>query len=350
MDDRLRAWSNGESKVGYLAMTDVTEKPISAAWLYVKNRSEKTYENDKPDERIDRLQKLQDLSLVYIDGDEVNPADEIIEQGYNFGRRTDGDSPVEIAGGINISLPNPKEGVVEDHAKSRDPEDLKSNWHRLGSLGFFMTGYEDNNSQYPNVYKLSATSLHEGRIRIKNGSAQDTIQTIAQSRWLYVKNKTARTTTYQPTTPYGASRLEALNELKNVKDHYFDRSQLKTGCVENNINNPMQIGNWEVGMPTEDSNLFMKFVKISGGTGKLLGTYAYEIAPATNTTNHIYANVYANYLARTGASGTTEKRKQLRLAIIGGNESWASENGHSASLSTVRSCFCYIGTGEATGE
>lgn len=296
MSNGLRAWKNTARSIGYLNMDSTSPKSAINYWLYFKNRVSESYSSDNVDKRIDRLQKIQDVALTY---------DEVIEKGYN--------NNMNIAAKANQTFYNAPD----------------TGWKRLAALGYFITKVTVDAPD--SVYKCSATSLYNGNIKIQNNSTTNSVSAVVQSRWLDVKEKTARTTTFLPNSKStkGASRLEALQTLNSDKINYFPGSDLKTICV---TGSNISVGSWPSVVE------FKRYLDIPNG--KLLGTYEYSSSSA-------YTNTYQNYLNATNISNGTERHKQLRMYITGGNKNWTTEDGNADTIS-VQSCACYISSGSAT--
>ncbi len=190
------------NSTSYRSMANVpASSPVTNTkyYLMIKNRSSSTYNSDSIDKRIDRLQKLYDVTLT---------RSEIIPWTYEKD---------------NLTLSASKRYLTQTF----DPKD---GYKFIGTVGYSVMAStsNSNDSQIVYCYRLNATS---NTTTMGVALSYDTNTKFRiYARTLQVKQKSKRTTTFSPTekSTKGLSRYVALTALDSAKSKRFLASHIKT--------------------------------------------------------------------------------------------------------------------------
>ncbi|MBQ6546729.1 MAG: InlB B-repeat-containing protein [Bacilli bacterium] len=280
------------------ALNAPTYKPASGSaviqYFSVKHRDPITY-SDAIDTRIDRIQKLQDISLTYSD---VKTISKTLD---------------------NIQLDSNK-------SWSGTLQTIPDGWDYVS-----MGGYNISNATTGGTY-TSRTTLTSNIV--KTGENKDTIKLTAYTSTtipkvkltmyyiIAISSKTERDTTFAPTeySTKGASRYKALKDLYDAKDDSFPGSYVKRYTrVESSTMTVPSGSSW--GMAT-----FTKSISIpSGKKGKILGVAAQGVTNGSQSNAFGSSFTVMNKAYLSGANSTTSAT--YNVIFYAGNTSSSETTG-----------------------
>ncbi len=284
-------------------LTGTSSGSASLFYLYLKNRPEKTYPTETVEQRIDRLQKITDTAVPISSIQEVT----------------------------NCSIDNLLLGETGSYTLSCS---APKNYEYIATSGFLLSNGTVNGGnasrKYVNAYY--ANSSNTGALQATYSYANGSSILKLNGYYAAAPIRTARTSTYTSTKPYGKSRYIALKELANNghANKYFPASYMKVQEVDASVISGTSWYDY-----SKESNTY------SVPNGVILGT---SRMMAINTPNGHYESyvVLADfYRIPLGIKNTAKFFSEFRA----GNQKRSSSSGHEFNRVTSRLAIRYISSG-----
>jgi len=259
-------------------------------YFSVKTRSSVPY-TDNIDTRIDRLQKLQDVVLTYDD--------------------------IKTVASIHDNLTVPKNGKIDVCFYKSD---LASNWELVSPGGYNIAnatndgGFTSRVAVFHYMRDSSCTNTAAYKVGLQSYASPSTDPKVKLTLYYIVarNDKTARTTTFAPTSGKGLARYKALVALNTDKSNHFPQSYIKRYTrVEGSIGS---ISAWGTGTATKNFSI---------PDGKILGVVGHGVNIASGGFGSSYSIINKNWV-----EGMNGKTGTFHLLFYAGNNESGSSTGN----------------------
>ena len=280
-----------------------TAGSTSFFYLYLYKRPGSTYASDTVDKRIERLQKILDVAL---------PKSALKEDGSCYKN--------------NVTI-----GKLKEYTLTCNPPD---GHEFITTSGFLLSNAN------PDGYNVARKYVDQNYI---NTSGQNVIhvssssdnghQSVVQIRGYNIayQKKSASTSTFTPSKPYGKARYVALNNLatNGHANNYFSPSDMKVA--------ELSCGSITATQEWKDWHTYSK-VFAAPNNGLILGLSRLSASGGTNTTYVVIADAYKTTI---GVANTA----QFFIEFRAGSNSRSSDNGVTFSNVNAVAAIRYISTG-----
>ena len=302
---RSRVYGVDQDSIKLWGMDAASSVSVTKYYLGVKNRTSTTY-SDGIDERIDRLQKLQDVSLTY----------------NNFTRT--------VASKDNISLSDDISFTLASHTNKEIILPAGYNLSNASSSGTYVSRV------FLYRYIISNTSTGSSIGAKLQTSYEVSTKVQISVAYILVDKKTSRTTTFSPTSydTEGLSRYMALVALNSAKSNYFPASYIKRYTrVEGSTGN---IAAWGTATATKSFSI---------PNGKILGVAGQGVTNGSGGSGSSYSVINKAYV---GELSTNQTSATYHMTWYAGNNDHSSTTGHAQTKVFGWGHIWYISSGSLT--
>ena len=274
-------------------------------YLYLRDRTATTYSSDSIDTRIDRLLKLQDVVLSYSDIKSV--------------RKTE----------------NPVTVTTSAVGKGFYPD---SGWKFISASGFEINTNDVSGGQnVTNTYVLAnyvADDGSSGTLSVAPSISNANAKVSYWANFTEVNNsKTARTTTFAPTSNIGLARYNALEALKADKSNHFPASYYKVTRVTVGSITKSAWAEWNC------------WREVSISSGKILGAVGFAASNASGGSGESFAAVTDVWPGASLINGTSG---ELFNTLYAANSQRSVSTGNAMSNVNFYNDVQYISSGGLT--